>query len=95
MRALDYSPINLVPDMDPGQPLMTDLLKSQWGNRRLVLEVPPLMDFSQPKPVYRNLELDPQYSATVSSRGPIPKSIVRSQEFFVDTIGYLDFCLII
>lgn len=81
--------------MDPGQPLMTDLLKSQWGNRRLVLEVPPLMDFSQPKPVYRNLELDPQYSATVSSRGPIPKSIVRSQEFFVDTIGYLDFCLII
>ena len=65
---------------------MTELLKGQWSHRRLVLEV--LMDSSQSKSVCRNLRLLHSIIASVPSRSPILKSILRLQEFLLMLPGF-------
>ena len=75
--------------MDPGQPLMTELLKGQWGHRWLVLEV--LMDSSQSNSVCRNLKLAPQYNCQGPFQGPYSEIHSQTSGVSVDAPGFLGF----
>lgn len=74
--------------MDSGQSLMTELLKGQWGHRRLVVEVPVLMDLSQSKPVSRNLKLAPQYNCQCPFQGPYSEIYSQTLVVFIDAPGF-------